>query len=108
MVWLKEHDGADEDPALLAIARTQREADLFLGILTALKLYCAKHLTDGFLPALKVRRHLRGRVLDLFTRPPGGARPILHGPDDECECLDGRVWPAGMDFAVHSYLQSNP
>lgn len=106
MVWLRVDDGADTDPALLAIARTRAEADRFLGILTALKLYCARHLTDGYLPALTVHEHLRGRVLEAFTHGRGGG-VLLHVRGDECECLT-RGWPPGADYAVHGYLASNP
>ena len=103
MPWLKEDDCADEHPALMGMARTQREADLILGIHIALKLYCAKHLTDGFVPELKVRRHLRGRLLDRFLEAG-----VLHTREDDCECLEGRTWPPEMTYAVHAYLASNP
>lgn len=105
MSWAKLDDCADQMPALLALARTQREADLLLGIHTALLIYCAKHLTDGFLPALTVRQHLRGQVLGKFT---SGPTPLLHTPDHECECLEGRAWPSNMGYALHSYLKWNP
>lgn len=107
MTWLRLDDGADTEPALLAIARTRGEADRFLGILTALKLYCARHLTDGYLPTLIVAEHIRSAGMLLkFTRPVIGA-PLLHVRGDECECLP-RGWPGGFDFAVHGYLTTNP
>jgi 5-methylcytosine-specific restriction endonuclease McrA len=103
MVWLRQHDGADEDPALVALARTQREADLLLGIHTALQVYCAKHPTNGFLPALIVRRHLRGRLLEAFV-----AAGLLHEAGHECNCMKGIAWPPGMTYHVHDYLRYNP
>lgn len=108
-MWLRLHDRAHEDPLLLHISRTQTDLHRHLGILTALMLYCAQG-TNGFVPAFVARQHLRSkRMMALFTAPPGGATPLLHRRGDECECLDGRVWPAtGADFYVHHYLKWNP
>lgn len=108
-MWLRVHDGAGDDPLLMHISRTQAELDRNLGILAQLMLYCAKG-TNGFVPALVVRKHLRSkRILELFTTPPGGATALLHRRGDDCECLDGRIWPAtAADFYVHHYLQWNP
>jgi len=103
MVWHRQHDGADENPALMSMARTQREADLLLGIHTALQLYCAKHTTNGYLPELIVRRHLRGALLEKFV-----ARGLLHIPGQMCECMKGIGWPDGMAFYAHDYLRYNP
>jgi hypothetical protein len=103
MGWLRNDDCAYDDPALMSIARTQREADLLLGILTALKLYCAKHTTNGFLPELVVRKHLRGRLLKAFEQAG-----LLHPAGQVCECQKGIAWPAGMAYHVHDYLKHNP
>lgn len=108
MSWLRLDDGFDNDPAIVGIARTRVEADRFLGIIAALMLYCARHRTDGFVPALIVREHLRStRLLQLLTDPPTGPG-LLHPPGADCECLGGRMWPATGDFYVHHYLQFNP
>jgi 5-methylcytosine-specific restriction endonuclease McrA len=105
MAWGRVDDCADQMPALLARARNQREADLLLGILMSLLIYCAKHLTNGFLPTLVVRQHLRGKLLATFTSGPD---PLLHTPDHECECLGGRAWPENMAYHLHCYLKWNP
>jgi len=110
MAWLRLDDGMDDDPIILNIARSRGEADRILGMLTAMMLYAARHLTDGFLPELIVREHLRSkRLREAFTHPPGGGAPLLHRRGDTCECLEGRAWPAtGADYAIHHYLKSNP
>lgn len=108
MPWLRNDDGFDNDPRIIGIARNRAEADRFLGIIVALMLYCARHKTDGFVPPLIVREHIRSpRLLALFTDPPGG-RALLHPPGADCECLEGRTRPDGGDFYVHHYLKSNP
>lgn len=103
MGWLRSNDVAADLPALVALARTQREADLLLGIHIALQLYCAKHTTNGFVPRLIVRQHLRGRLLEAFV----GAG-LLHEAGHECDCMGGLGWPAGMAYHVHDYLRYNP
>jgi 5-methylcytosine-specific restriction endonuclease McrA len=110
MAWLRLDDGLDNDPIILNIARSRADAMRILGSLTGMMLYAARHLTDGFLPELIVREHLRSkRLREAFTHPPGGGTPLLHRRGDTCECLDGRLWPAtGADYAIHHYLQSNP
>jgi 5-methylcytosine-specific restriction endonuclease McrA len=108
MVWLRQHDGADGDPLIMVHARTQREADLILGIDTALQAYCAKHLTNGFLPDFEVRKHLRGRLLEVFTTAGEGGAALLHRPGDVCRCLEGRTWPDAMAYSSHNYPLNNP
>ena len=109
-MWLRTDDGFDNDPMIVHIARNRGEADRFLGMITALMLYSARHKTNGFVPALIVREHVRSpRLLALFTDPPGGGPGLLHPRGTECECLDGRDWPAiGGDYMVHHYLRMNP
>jgi len=110
MAWLRLDDGLDDDPIILNVSRSRGEADRVLGILTAMMLYAARHLTDGFLPELIFREHVRSkRLREAFTRPPGGGTALLHRRGDQCECLEGRQWPAtGADYAIHHYLKSNP
>jgi len=109
MAWLRLDDAFDNDPAILAIARNRGEADRIVGMLCTLMLYCARHGTDGFVPELIVREHVRSRrLLELFTDPPDGGQPLLHTRDQKCECLDGREWRPGATYYVHHYLQSNP
>lgn len=110
MTWLKLDDGFDNDPGLLHIARNRAEADRILGIVTALMLYAARHLTDGFLPRLVVAEHVRSRsLLERLTTPAEASTGILHPRGTRCECLQGRAWPAtGADYALHHYLKSNP
>jgi len=103
MVWDRVHDGAAEMPEILGMARTQREADYLFGVHMALHIYCAKHLTNGFLPEVKVRQHLRGRKLDAFV-----ASGLLHRAGHACECMKGQPWRPGAAFYVHYYLQWNP
>ena len=102
-MWLRQHDGAAELPALLAMARTQRDADLLLGIHTALMLYCAQQPTNGFMPELIVRRHLRGARLDAFLEAG-----LLHPAGHVCDCQKGRPWPPGAAYSLHHYLEWNP
>lgn len=110
MTWLRLDDGFDNDPALLHVARTRGEADRVLGIVTAMMLYCARHLTDGFLPRLVVVEHVRSAALLAKLTAAGQDTPgLLHPRGSTCECLDGRDWPpTGGDYAVHHYLKSNP
>jgi len=110
MAWLRETDGFDEDPAILGICRTESEVNQVVGILTRLKLYCARQFTDGFVPEIKVKAIVRSRrMLELLTGPPSGGRALLHRRGDACDCLKDRSWPAtGADYFVHHYLLSNP
>lgn len=109
MAWLRLDDGFDNDPLILAIARNRAEADRIVGVLTTLMLYCARHGTDGFVPELIVREHVRSRkLLQLLTDPPDGGTALLHTRDSKCECMADREWRAGTTFYVHHYLQSNP
>ena len=103
MVWDRVHDGAAEMPEILGMARTQREADHLLGAYMSLHIYCAKHTTNGFLPEVKVRQHLRGRKLDAFV-----ASGLLHAAGHACECMKGQKWRPGAAYYVHHYLQWNP
>lgn len=109
-MWLRWHDRADQDPLILHISRNQSEVHRHLGILACLMLYCSSQGTNGFVPELVARQHLRSkRLLALFTTPPGGAVPLLHRPGDDCDCLEGRTWPAtAADYYVHHYLKWNP
>ena len=109
MAWLRLDDGFDNDPAILAIARNRAEADRIVGILATLMLYCARHGTDGFVPELIVREHVRSqKMLARLTDPPDGGTALLHTRDAKCECMDGREWRPGATYYVHHYLQSNP
>jgi hypothetical protein len=110
MSWLRFDDGFNNDPAILHISRNRGEADRFLGMVTALALYCARHLTDGFLPALIVREHVRSaRLLQLLTDPGEGVTALLHRRGADCECLEGIDWPnTGGDYFLHHYLKFNP
>src|SRR5580765_7792706 len=110
MVWLRTDDGFDNDPAILHISRNRGEADRFLGMITALSLYAARHLTDGFIPALVIREHVRSRrLLQLLTDPGDGVTALIHPRGAECECMEGRTWPAmGGDYFLHHYLKFNP
>lgn len=110
MTWLKLDDAFDNDPHLLHIARSRGEADRILGIVTALMLYAARHLTDGFLPRLVVSEHVRSKaLLAKLTSPAADTAGLLHERDSTCECLAGRSWPAtGADYALHHYLKMNP
>lgn len=102
-MWDRVHDGAAEMPEILGMARTQREADHLLGAYMSLHIYCAKHTTNGFVPEVKVRQHLRGAKLDAFV-----ASGLLHRAGHVCECMKGQKWRPGMAFYVHYYLQWNP
>lgn len=109
MAWLRLDDGFDNDPAILAIARNRAEADRIVGVLTTLMLYCARHGTDGYVPELIVREHVRSRkLLQRLTDPPDGGTALLHTRDSKCECLSDREWRPGATYYVHHYLQSNP
>ena len=109
MAWLRLDDGFDNDPAILAIARNRAEADRIVGVLTTLMLYCARHGTDGFVPELIVREHVRSRkLLERLTDPPEGGVALLHTRESKCECMADREWRGGATFYVHHYLQSNP
>jgi HNH endonuclease len=108
-MWLRVHDGADRDPMLLRISRNRTELHRHLGLLMCLMLYCASQGSNGFVPGFVVRENLRSkRLFGLFTDPPGGGTPLLHRPGDDCECLEGRVWPEYGDYYVHHYLKWNP
>jgi 5-methylcytosine-specific restriction endonuclease McrA len=103
MTWLRLDDGFDNDPLLLSVARNRADADRVLGILTALMLYCARHLTDGYLPGLVVAEHVRDPLLGKLT-----AAGLLHPEGTGCECLSHRPWRRPAEYAVHHYLKSNP
>src|SRR5262245_43495547 len=102
-MWLRQHDGAAEMPALLALARTQREAVCRLGCHTALMLYCAQQPTNGFMPELIVRRYLPRKVIAGFLEAG-----LLHPAGHVCECQKGQTWPAGAAYSLHHYLEWNP
>lgn len=110
MTWLRLDDGFDNDPALLHIARSRAEADRILGIITALMLYAARHRTNGYLPALVVREHVRSAaLLDRLTTAEPGRPGLLHPQGQRCACMRAEGWPAsGGDYAVHAYLMMNP
>jgi hypothetical protein len=110
VTWLRLDDGFDNDPALLHIARSRAEADRILGIVTALMLYCARHRTDGYLPALVVREHVRSAgLLDRLTAHEKGRPGLLHPRGVMCGCMRAEGWPSsGGDYAVHAYLAMNP
>jgi 5-methylcytosine-specific restriction endonuclease McrA len=109
-MWLRLSDRAADDPRIICVARNRGEADRYLGMLVALMLYAASQGTDGFLPELIVREHVRSRrLLELFCAPPDGPGALLHTRDDTgCECLAGRDWKPGMAYYLHHYLQWNP
>jgi len=110
MSWLRLDDGFADDPAIIHLARSRGEADRILGMVTALMIYCARHLTDGYVPALIFNEHVRSkRLRELLTDPPDGATALIHPRDATCECLEGRRWPpTGADYFVHHYLKANP
>jgi len=109
-MWLRIDDGYDNDPMILNLSRNRGEADRILGMITALMLYCARHRTNGFVPELIVREHIRSpRMRALFTGSADGGPSLLHPRGTECECLEGRQWPAtGVAYMVHHYLRFNP
>lgn len=103
MTWLRVDDGFDNDPRLLAVARTRAEVDRLLGMMVALMLYAARHLTDGWLPALIVAEHIPPAMLPRLVRAG-----LLHPAGEACECLRGRAWPPDAAYALHHYLKMNP
>lgn len=109
-MWLKLSDNFASNPRILHAARSRAEVDRILGMLVALMLYAAAHRTDGFVPGLVVREHIRSRrLLQAFTDPDDGAAPLLHPRGTSCECMRGLDWPAtAADYYVHAYLDHNP
>ncbi len=111
MTWLRLDDGFATDPVILNICRTRGEKTRVLGWITELMLYCAKHLTDGYLPEVIFRDVVRSpRWRETLTNPPSGVA-LVHRRGDWCTCMVGRTsaWPAtAADYYMHHYLASNP
>lgn len=83
MSWVKLDDGFPDHPkaALLSDAA-------FRGYITGL-CYCARYLTDGFIPEAIARRFATKKV--------------------SSELIAGALWePADLGFRVHDYLEYNP
>jgi len=110
MSWLRLDDGCDTDPVLLNVCRNESEVDKVFGMMCRVKLWCARHLTDGFLPELVLRQRVRSRRWrEMLTGPPGGGTALIHPRGAVCECLKDRLWPdTAADYAVHDYLRTNP
>ena len=75
MTWIKVDDSFGDHPKVMALGRDRMAG---LGVWTAASCYCARHLTDGFVPAAVAEGfgHARiiGKLVDvgLFDKVPGG------------------------------------
>lgn len=104
MSWLRLSDSWDSDPAVLNMCRTHGDKARLLGWLVQLNLYCARHHTDGWLPAIEYRDVVRStRWRDQLV-----AGRLIHQRGDDCPCLPGTWDSVGAAFYVHGYLESNP
>ena len=114
MTWIRTDDADCEDPRVIAIVRNRAEHHRVLGMRAVLRERCARSRTDGYLSSYVVRQVLSPRWLALFCEPPDGGPALLHRRDHYadgtlfCACLSGTAWPAGADYAVHGYLDTNP
>ena len=111
MTWLRLDDGFATDPVILNICATRGEKTRVLGWVTELMLYCARHLTDGYLPEVIFRDVVRSpKWRDKLTNPATGVA-LVHRRGDLCPCMiaNTQPWPGtAADFYVHHYLGSNP
>jgi hypothetical protein len=111
VVWLRLPDNLASDPVILNVVRSRSEKTRVLGWTTELMLYCASHLTNGYLPAIVFNEVVTSRKWrEILTNPPGGGTPIVHRAGDKCECMINPVaWPdTAADYYLHHYLLSNP
>ena len=75
MTWIKVDDSFGDHPKVMALGRDRMAG---LGVWTAAACYCARHLTDGFVPSAVAEGfcHTRiiGKLVDvgLFDKVPGG------------------------------------
>ena len=107
MTWLRSSDTETSDPRYLAIAANRDELNRVLGMAWRLREFCARHRTDGRLPAMIVHDVLTPKWLRAFT---SGDRPLLHVRTDGTvpPCCDyGQDWPPDRPYLWHGYLRDN-
>jgi hypothetical protein len=104
MPWYRLNDVGYDDPLVLAIGNAAYGANNRLGQ------YASAQRTDGWVPTAKVREICsRTELRVLTTVHIGDQPPMLHQPGDECACLVGKDWPAGMGgYWLHGFLRDNP
>lgn len=91
MAWGKLDDGFYDNPKIVRIARQSHGA---VGIHARAISYCAKHLTDGHIPAEVVQ----------------GFAPLQRDREQMVEVLIAeRAWYKSEDgYILHDYLDQNP
>jgi hypothetical protein len=110
VTWLRLSDNYGTDPVILNVCRTRGDKTRVLGMVVELMLYCASHLTDGYVPELIFRDIVRSpKWRDALTGAAGGT-PLVHKPGDKCACMINPVaWPdTAADYYLHHYLMWNP
>lgn len=100
------------DPGVTGDRAKQQRCEA-IGHWLQISTWVAGERTDGF---------LTGDIVDLFGRAESTRRllrarydrePLMHQRDPDgrapdCKCLEGRVWPAEFEYALHDYLDRNP
>jgi 5-methylcytosine-specific restriction endonuclease McrA len=108
LTWLKVDDGLPFDPKMLSLGRTKREVNESVGTLVRLWSWCAQQGTDGFVLAAVVDMVATPECVRRVTQPAFGRKAALHRRGDKCDCLEGRPWTDGAEYAVHDFLDRNP